>query len=561
MKISFQRVFGQKKYLFFIILIIILAAYLRLTGFNWGLPKEPYFRPGYQDEPFVIRIILEMNPGDLNPHYFINPSFHYYTLLGAIKLCHLLGYLQNFDQPTKLNIDGQPVEKITLNDYQRIFVIGRVLTLIEAILTVLLVYLIGSKLYDRKVGLISSLIFAVLPTVVYQSHFFVVDSPALFWGLLVFYYVVSAVNKKSVTIKWFIITGIFLGLAFGTKYMNILMIFPLITVYFLKFRKSNWKYLILTFIVMLGTFLITTPHSLFSLREFLFGYADGFGGIFGTKGLIAYNSYPTNLIKPLGYIFYYSLRLPLMILALFCIGYAIKRRSLSDKILLSFLIPFYILLVISPSPHLRHSLPVLPFIALFIAGAIIGFTGEIRNNYLRYGLICYTFVAFVYTFLFTVAITNRMKYPDTRYEFADWVFKNIPRGTSIATATMMPFRYTPPIERPLYDGNGFGCRDDEYFAGLYYNLMKVNYDYNLLLKLSPEYFFITEVECREFPYNQVGKVNARNFIRQLFNQTHYKLVRVFQRRFSILGVNFEPSFPNTDWNPVSRKIYLFKRKF
>ncbi|MEO0205842.1 MAG: phospholipid carrier-dependent glycosyltransferase, partial [candidate division WOR-3 bacterium] len=182
MRNFFAKIKKQKIYFVLFLLIIILASYLRFSGFEWAVPEKPYYRAGYQDESFVINLILQMDPEDLNLHYFINPSFHYYTLVIAMKMAHLLGYVKTFAQPVMTNLQGQPVEKIILDDYHKLYVIGRIITMIEGILTVLLVYLIGLKLYDKKTGLIASFIFAILPTHVFQSHFFVVDSPAVFWS-------------------------------------------------------------------------------------------------------------------------------------------------------------------------------------------------------------------------------------------------------------------------------------------------------------------------------------------------------------------------------------------
>ncbi len=560
MKHFFVRIKIQKIHFVLLLLMIALASFLRFSGFNWAIPQKPYYRAGYQDEPFVINMLLQMKPSDLNPHYFINPSFHYYTLLLGMQVGHWVGYINNFSLPTMTNLQGQPVENITLNDYQKLYIVGRLITIIEGILTVIFIYLIGAKLYDKKTGLIAGFIFSILPTAVFQAHFFVVDSPAVFWSMLCLYFLVKIINKKGIKKSWFIISGVLLGLALGTKYMNILLIFPFLMVYLYKQRPAGWRYLLMTAIIMIVVFFITTPYSLISFREFLFGAQDGFGGIFGAKGLFAYNRYPANPIKPFIYVIH-SLRLPLAIFTFICIGFVAYRRMLSDKILLSFLIPFYIIMAISPSPHLRHSLPVLPFISIILARTLTGLLKFIKNRYLSYCFIGYSIISLVYTFLFTMAMLDRMRYPDTRYEFADWLFKNVPAKTMIGCPTVMPFRYTPPVEYPGYDGNDTGPTQEEIIDKLYYDFIKTNYDYYSLLYFAPEYFFITQIEIEELPYNEVGEVNGRNFIHHLFNQNHYRLIKVFERKFNILGFEFEPSFPNLDWNPVSQKIYFFKKNF
>ncbi len=545
----------------FLVVVLTLAAYLRFGGFNWGLPQKPYWRAGYQDEPFVMGLILRMSASDYNLHYFINPSFHYYTLFFAINIANALGYIDNFEYPVLLNIDGLPIEKVCLRDYEKMFIVSRLISVIEGILTVLLVYLIGTKLYNKRAGLLAMLIFSIMPTHVFQSHFFVVDCPAVFWSMLAFLYLVGLQSRKAIGLKEFIISGILLGLALGTKYMNFLLVFVFLFIYFSRFRKMHWRYPLVTVLVMFFIFLLTTPHILFSWREFLFGYAEEFGGIFGKSGLLAYNRYPANPIKPFIYVLYYSLKLPLALLAVLCLGYAIYLRRHSEKILFSFLAPFYLILALSPSPHLRHSLPAMPFLALLIAGMILAITKKIRSNYLYYGFVIYVLITIVYTFLFTNAMVNRMKVRDTRYEFADWVFANIPQGTSLAAPTYLPFRYTPPIEWREYDGKKYALDDSSFFANLYYDCKKTNYDYHTLLALAPDYYFITETEYREFPYNKVGEINGKMFVKKLFKQDHYKIIRVFERKFNILGIEFIPQYPNMDWNPVSQKIFLFKRNF
>lgn len=315
-----------------------------------------------------------MNPHDLNPHYFINPSFHYYTLLISIKIAQAFGYAKTFFQPVKLNVLALPTEKCLLRDYRRIFVISRLLATIEGILSLLLICYIATKLCNKKIGLIATAIFAILPAPVIQSHFFVVDGPALFWAMLALAYLVKSYPQPDISKRWFVISGVLIGLAVGAKYLNILLIFPFITLVISNARLSRKKlilYLAITFFMIILLFLVTTPHAAISWREFLFGDKDGFGGLFGSSGLFTYNKHPSNILKPFTVGLYHSLRLPLFLLALSSLIYSLYIRKLSLLILLSFIIPFYIIMIISPSPHLRHTLPVLPFIAIMMAYFIV----------------------------------------------------------------------------------------------------------------------------------------------------------------------------------------------
>ncbi|MGQ9664295.1 MAG: ArnT family glycosyltransferase [bacterium] len=563
-KIGFKKSgITRKTALLIMVLLVALGSFLRLWGFNWGIPQKPYWRPLHQDEAFVISMLLRMNPHDLNPHYFINPSLHYYTLLISIKIAQVMGYIKTFSQPVKLNIIALPTEKCPLKDYRRLFVISRLLTTIEGIISLLLIYYIATKLFNKKTGLIATAIFAILPTPVIQSHFFVADGPALFWAMLALAYLVKSYPQPDISKRWFVISGFLIGLAVGAKYLNILLIFPFLTLVISNARLSRKKlilYLAITFFMIILVFLVTTPHAVISWREFFFGDKDGFGGLFGSSGLFAYNRYPSHILKPFSVGLYHSLRLPLFLLALCSLIYSLYFRKLSLLILLSFIIPFYIIMIISPSPHLRHTLPVLPFITIMMAYFISTLLNSIKNLYLRYSFIFYLLLSLFYTLLCSLSFIQRMNYTDSRIACADWFFNNIPYGTSFGAPTVMPFRYTPPLEYHEYNSNRLAPTDEFLFSNLSYPGIKTNYDYELLKAVAPEYFIITETEITECPYSKVGGVQARFFIKRLFSEENYKMIKVFKRDFEIFGIKFNLDFPNTDWNPVSQKIYLFKRK-
>ena len=64
--------------------ILLLAAGLRLWALGFGLPS--WFHP--DDYSFVF-FPLQFFSGDLNPHFFTYPTFHYYllSLLYGLYFC------------------------------------------------------------------------------------------------------------------------------------------------------------------------------------------------------------------------------------------------------------------------------------------------------------------------------------------------------------------------------------------------------------------------------------------------------------------------------------------
>lgn len=526
--------------------VIILGGILRFYGADWGVPKPPYWRNHFQDEAFVAGLLFKMGPNNLNPHYFINPTFHYYTILFSLKIASSLNYIKPFSLPVKTNKLGQPIAEITMDDYSKMYSVGRFVSIVESIILILIIFLIGRNLYNEKVGLLAAAFTSILPTLAYQSHFFVVDAAGVFWLVLAFFFLTTKMNSKKM-MRWFIVAGIFIGLAVGTKYTNILLVLPfLYKVYttighkrrvFLK--KIVNKFTLTAAGVAIITLFFTTPYSLFSIREFLHGDVNGFGGIFGVRGLFHYNAYPTNFITPFTLSTFHSLRLPLTIFALLGLAYLIYKRKQSDLFLLFFIGSFYLMLIYHASPHLRHVLPVLPFLMIAMARMFGNFLLDKRYKVLKLLTLVVVLLIFIYTFLYSLAFIKRMTPIDTRIECAEWVKASIPKDASIGLSTYFPWNYTPPIEMVTE------------------NIVLIGFNYQNLLARKPNYFIITEHELREFPYARESKFLCKKFIKELFSENRYKIIKTFKKDFEIFGIRFSPNFPNMDWNQVNPVIYIF----
>ena len=166
-----------------LLLIVLIGVRLRLGGLTWGVPSEPHYRNYYQDERFVLELLFHMDPArlDFDPHYYINPSLHYFTLLAALEAASLFGL--KLDLPVKGSEPLRP-ENVPGGTYRALFLIGRLLVIVEGVLSVLLMYLIGRGLYNERTGLFAALLFAVNYPCMYQAHFITADGPALFWLIL-----------------------------------------------------------------------------------------------------------------------------------------------------------------------------------------------------------------------------------------------------------------------------------------------------------------------------------------------------------------------------------------
>ncbi|MBI3973703.1 MAG: glycosyltransferase family 39 protein, partial [Chloroflexi bacterium] len=208
--------------------ILVAGALLRFTGVNWDgghhlHPDERFLtmvegaiRPGIavpgpggsgtQVQPASITAIyFDTARSALNPHnvgygFFVYGTFPLFVVRWIAEITHHTGY-------------------------DKIHVLGRVLSAISDLITVALVYVIGRRLYGARVGLLAAALSAFCVMQIQQAHFFVFDSFLLTLVVSCFFYCVDIAE----TGRWrsFFFAGIFLGLALATK-LSIVVFAPII---------------------------------------------------------------------------------------------------------------------------------------------------------------------------------------------------------------------------------------------------------------------------------------------------------------------------------------------
>jgi len=235
-----KRTSGQKIIVFsLLIIIIICGAYFRLVGVNWD--ENRHLHP---DERFLSMVQASISPVANTGEYFdtesssLNPGntgydfFVYGTL--PIFLIRYIG------------------EALGQSGYDSITILGRQLSAIADLVTILIVFLIGRRLYQDNVGLIAAALysFSVLP--IQLSHFMTVDSFTNTFGMLTVYLGVWIATKKKRVVQDedilqlnikkspfgiflqevfpYLLFGIFLGMATASKInaVTISLILPII---------------------------------------------------------------------------------------------------------------------------------------------------------------------------------------------------------------------------------------------------------------------------------------------------------------------------------------------
>ena len=198
----------KKLYFFLLSLILALSFILRVYGINYGLPLHLH-----PDEWSQIEPSLRMFNWDLNPHVFYYPSFLIYFLFIIFKM---------------LNSLSPDVFKITASN-EIFYFTGRFLSAIFGVFTVLTVYFLGVKLFDRKVALTSAFFFSISPFHIQSSHYSIVDTPMLLFICLTIYFCISIAKENR--FKNFVLAGLAGGIASSTKYTAFLLIFIIYLAY------------------------------------------------------------------------------------------------------------------------------------------------------------------------------------------------------------------------------------------------------------------------------------------------------------------------------------------
>ncbi len=307
MKISNAKIAFLLGLLFFIFGLFTLPHY----GINWDtinhLPRGQaylhYFLTGkkdYSDIPLFKRYF--QNPDKLLPA--TNSGSRSYYQNDAVTFSFFLQY-DGDGHPPLSDILSSVFNRVLFGKLHIINDIDsyRVYGVFLASVTVGIVYFWISKIYGRAAGLVSSIFLATYPLFWSESHFNTEkDIPETAYWTLFLFCVYSAVTKKK--LKWFLLSGLFFGLAFGTKFnilFSSLVIIPWLIFCFLRTRLKKEDVLqLIPKLLLIGIiggliFIGTWPYLWQDLPSGL-GQVFGFYKTIGTTSSQGYNTYPLEWI-------------------------------------------------------------------------------------------------------------------------------------------------------------------------------------------------------------------------------------------------------------------------
>ncbi|MGB2957012.1 MAG: DUF2298 domain-containing protein [Anaerolineales bacterium] len=446
---------------FLLIVILIAGGYLRFVGLDWD--AEQHLHP---DERFLTMVESSLLPVPNIGEYFNTPTStlnpnnqgHSFYVYGTLPI-FMVRYL---------------AEWLGFTGYGSIYLVGRSLSAAMDLLSIILVFFIGTRLYNRKVGLIGAAFSAFAVLQIQQSHFFTVDTFSTFFTLLAVYFAVEVITAKDdqVDLVSYLFFGIALGMAVASKInaAPVAITLPLAAlIYWSKLpeeRKGQlapkiFLYLILAALVSLLAFRIFQPYAFQGPGFFNFGLNENW--VSGLKSLRAQTTgdvdYPPALqwaSRPIWFSFknmvLWGLGLPYGILAWSGFGLMgwkmFSERSWNPHLVIWGWTGFYFAWQsLQWNSTMRYQLPIYPLLAVFAGWILVELWGKLQDSPLQLLKIKVTAPALraliaaggIFALLFTAgwafSFSRIYTSPHPRVAATRWMFQNIPGPATLIIDT------------------------------------------------------------------------------------------------------------------------------
>lgn len=453
--------------------VTLLGLAIRLWGIRWGLPDARHPLASFHPDEIInlnAALTADIPHGQFDIKFYNYGAFYFYLVSFAVTFARGWGLIPATAQTASPQLAQLAAENAAL------FLTGRIVTALMGAATVPALYVLGSRCFGRKAGLLAALFYAIAPLAVVLSHYLTVDAPATLFVTLALYWSVRMADStspdgvesqearekqnaaKGSWREWkpALLAAVFVGLAAATKYnAGMVVIAPVMALFVNRQAGVTAANRVLKLICLLAftgiVFLIACPGPWLNWDVFWNGTYPGSGAHYelfehtrtghGELFLNTGNGWWYHLVSSLNY----GMGIPLLLLSLGGLAYAFRRRTASDRVLISFFLLSYFIGGLSTVRFARYMLPLFPVLCLFAARfATAAFASKtVQRAALGFG---------AFTALFTAGIglslSHTMSLQDARDAAADYLQKNAPQGASVAFPKI-PWFSSPPLS-PLF---------------------------------------------------------------------------------------------------------------
>jgi 4-amino-4-deoxy-L-arabinose transferase-like glycosyltransferase len=483
-----------------LLLILLAAAVLRFTGLDWDEynhyhPDERYISwvATTIERPSSLRTAFSPTQSSFNPYYWppdadspgiVVPQgerrdFAYghlplYLGVAATRLVERIGpSLQNV-LPAEWLLTRDLLNGRDAIEFRHLTAVARALTGLFDLGTILLLYLLGRRLFSPATGLVAAALLAVNVMHIQLAHFFVTDPYLTFFVLASLCCLIAALPAGVTAVPtrrqkaFWLLGALCAGFAVGSKFAASLLVLPLALTTALIFPRHFERWLILAGLVLFGAFFLSNP---FSVLDFGCDVALPATTIAGREipqirlgscllenvskqGSMVRGERDVAFVRQYAgttpYLYFFEMQFkwgmgPLLALLAFAGGgwavwrvarpFWAQRRSwwifaqqpevAPQLILLAWCLPFFLVTGNFQVKFMRYLQPLVPFLMLYGAAWLVR-----RPPRMRWA--GGTAVLLVTT-LYAVTFVNLYAQPHPWNDASRWIYNNIPAGAVIAS--------------------------------------------------------------------------------------------------------------------------------
>ena len=431
---------------------------VKAPGYSGGdcITQNPEMEPGFPS----IGAFLDADKSPLNPHWFPLGSLLIYLVVG-IRLV-----LEPF---------------LDLGSLASMSYIGRSITALADVGTVFIVYLLGKRIYDSRVGLLAAALVTFSVVHIQHAHFYRPEPLLVFFLATSFWFMLQVMERRR--LRDSLLLGTFVGLTLATKVSVLPLVLPLILVYgfsLLTTPEARWtvpsrgasnRIVIHAFLAggaALAGFLITTPYALLDIFNFAGDIWWQATNVAKTAGKVPFTVQyvgTTPFLYELRQTSVWGLGLPLGVVAwgglLFTIGHTISKVAKlgpvprGNILLLAWVVPNVAMLSTFEVKFLRYIFPVIPFLVLMGSGTLVwmldwartlrppsvpvaysvDWTKRRLSKYAPHAVIGVIVFVVTATAFYAVAFERVYAGPHPAVQASRWINENIPNGATILSDT------------------------------------------------------------------------------------------------------------------------------
>lgn len=434
-----------------LLLLTLSGALLRFWGIGFGFPLL-FFR----NENLVVEPALRMAFGIVgffkNPHLdffdpqtFVYPGFYIYFLFFSTLIFQKILAVGNFLFPNFV----PPVGNLLKTDF---YTSARVATCLWGVVLIPLTYTLAKRILSKRGALLAALFIAFNPFLIFHSHFVSLDTIVTVFGVLTLICFMDILEFHS--LRGYLLSGIFIGLAAATKYSPLFWLAILFFAHgmgILRRRESYRKifceqHLWAAIFAGLLSFALATPFTFVRFREFLDRFflmqSWELGGV-----LTSVSTDPLYFIKVT---LREKLTLPLEILALvgLCGGLFLLPRKRKISVLAIFSLATLAFFSRYPRKVDRWILSSFPPLLILAAWAweemVARFNSSERRKQAIFlaGAVLFSLLPLGESLLWDFRFSRQ----DTRILAKNWLEENVAEGSHL----LLPFREAPPLDTSYY---------------------------------------------------------------------------------------------------------------